>query len=171
MDKLKNLLLHTDSLVLFGIIIIATIIVAWIASNYFHRLLRIKAKEQNADITSFIFLKQLLVAIIYCLGFGWAFLVLPVTRTFAHTLIAGAGATTLILGFASQQLFTNLISGVFLVIRKPFKINDVIEFQGSRGKVISINLNSTIIEDDNGNKIIIPSSMLINDVIKIIHPT
>ncbi|MCA0237771.1 MAG: mechanosensitive ion channel [Bacteroidetes bacterium] len=72
------------------------------------------------------------------------------------------------MGFASQQLFNNLISGVFLVINRPFKINDVIEFQGCRGTVVEINLNATIILDENSDRVIIPSSLMLNDKIKVI---
>ena len=78
-------------------------------------------------------------------------------------------ASTLILGFASQQLFSNLFSGLFLVINRPFKIGDTIEFQGSQGKVAEINLNATLIIDQDGNKIFIPSSIILNDKIKIVN--
>jgi Mechanosensitive ion channel. len=48
-------------------------------------------------------------------------------------------------------------------------INDIIEFQGSKGKVIEISLNSTIIQDENGDEIIIPSSTILSDKIKIFN--
>jgi small-conductance mechanosensitive channel len=38
----------------------------------------------------------------------------------------------------------------------------------SKGKVIEISLNSTIIQDENKNKIIIPSSLILADEIKLI---
>ena len=167
MKKLKILFSDSESFILFFIIIGLTILVALLLSKYLQRLITEKTKGHQVDITSFIFLKHLIVTIVYFFGIGWALLTLPITRTFAHSLLAGAGATTLILGFASQQIFGNLFSGIFLVLNRPFKINDTIEFQGCKGKVIEISLNSTIIQDENGDKIIIPSSTILNDKIKI----
>jgi small conductance mechanosensitive channel len=95
----------------------------------------------------------LIIATIYFVGFGWAFLTLPITKTFAHSLLAGAGASTLIIGFASKQVLSNMISGVFIIMNKPFKINDLIEIQGNHGKVIEIALHDTIIENEEDDRI------------------
>ncbi|MBL7755814.1 MAG: mechanosensitive ion channel [Chitinophagaceae bacterium] len=40
-----------------------------------------------------------------------------------------------------------LFSGIFPVLNKPFKIDDIIEFQGSKGRVVEISLNATILSD------------------------
>lgn len=167
MEEAKRLFTDSESLILFLAIIGVTFLSASLLAKYLQKLIIEKTKDHQVDITSFIFLKHLIVAIVYFLGFGWALLTLPITHTFAHSLLAGAGATTLILGFASQQLFSNLFSGIFLVLNRPFRINDIIEFQGCKGKVIEISLNATIIQDDNGDNIIIPSSTILADKIKI----
>ncbi|MEP7197145.1 MAG: mechanosensitive ion channel domain-containing protein [Saprospiraceae bacterium] len=167
MEGIKKIFDNTDSLIVFFALSALTIITAAILGRYLQRKITEMTKDHQVDITGFLFLKHMVVAIVYFLGFGWALLSLPTTQTFAQSLLAGAGATTLILGFASQQLFNNLISGVFLVINRPFKVNDRIEFQGIKGIVVEINLNSTIIQDENGDKIIIPSSLILNDKLKI----
>jgi len=168
MEEIKKLTNGSGNYILCVLIIIATFLIAFIIRKYMQRKVIEKATRHQIDATSFVFLSHLIISIVYFLGFGWALLLLPITHTFAHSLFAGAGASTLILGFASQNLFTNLISGVFLVINRPFKIGDNVELQGITGKVVEINLNSAIIEDKDGNKNIIPSSLIINDKIKII---
>lgn len=168
MEEIKRIFNDYQSIIFFVAMVLATVVSAVLISKYLQRKIIEKTIDHPIDITSFVFLKHMVVATIYFLGFGWALLSLPITHTFAHSLLAGAGATTLILGFASQQLFNNLISGVFLVINRPFKINDVIEFQSTKGKVIEITLNSTLLQDDEGNQIIIPNSLLLSDKIKII---
>jgi small-conductance mechanosensitive channel len=168
MDELKKIFSYSETLVLFVVIAAATIVTAILLGKFLQKEINEKARDHHVDTTGFVFLKHIMVSTVYCLGFGWALLSLPITHTFAHSLLAGAGATTLILGFASQQIFTNLLSGVFLVIKRPFKINDNIEFRGSIGKVIEINLSSILIQDDIGDITIIPSSLILNDKIKII---
>lgn len=167
MNRIKNIFADTESVIIFFAIVGLTILFAIILSKYLQRLILNKTKDRQVDITSFVFLKHMIVAIVYFLGFGWALLTLPITRTFAHSLIAGAGATTLILGFASQQIFSNLFSGIFLVLNRSFKINDIIELLSYKGKVIEISLTSTTIQDENGNKIIIPSSSIVANNLKI----
>ncbi|KYP14129.1 mechanosensitive ion channel domain-containing protein [Flavihumibacter sp. CACIAM 22H1] len=158
---------NSKSLLFFGVIAGLTVLAAALVSRYLQWLITEKTKGHQMDTTSFVFLRHMVVATIYFLGFGWALLTLPITRSFAHSLLAGAGATTLILGFASQQLFSNLFSGIFLVLNRPFKIGDMIEFQGSRGRVVEISLHATIIEEANGDRTIIPSSAILSDKVKI----
>ncbi|MBK8442378.1 MAG: mechanosensitive ion channel [Sphingobacteriales bacterium] len=167
MEEIKKIFINLEPVVAFSIIVGFTILFAVLLSKYLQRLITEKTKEHQVDTTGFIFLKNMIVTIVYFLGFGWALLTMPITHTFAHSLLAGAGATTLILGFASQQIFNNLFSGIFLILNRRFKINDIIEFQSNKGKVIEISLNSIIIEDENGDKIIIPSSTILGDKIKI----
>lgn len=167
MKDIKKVFTDPDSIILFLVIIGLTIIFAILLGKYLQRLITQRTKDHQVDITGFIFLKHMLVTTVYFLGFGWALLTLPITRTFAHSLLAGAGVTTLILGFASQQIFSNLFSGIFIVLNRPFKINDIIEFQESKGKVIEISLNATVLQDENGDKIIIPSSAILSEKIKV----
>jgi small-conductance mechanosensitive channel len=166
MDKTKHLLADSETLIIFGIIVFSTVLVASLIGRYLQRILLRKSKDQNIDITSFVFLKHIIVATIYFFGLGWALLTLPISKNFAHSLFAGAGASTLILGFASQQILSNIMSGVFLIIKRPFKINDTIEIQGNRGKVIELDLHATTIEDEKKDKIIIPNSMISNGIIR-----
>ena len=166
MKKTKAFFAETESLIQFGLIVLLTIIIAWIIGKYFQKKLGDKLESQNDDITSFLFIKHAIKAIIYLFGFGWAFLTLPISSTYAHSLFAGAGASSLILGFASQQVLSNLMSGIFLVLKKPFKINDIITVAGSTGKVKELNLHDTILEDEEKNIITIPNSLISNGVIK-----
>ena len=160
------MLSDTEALILFGVIIVATIIVASIVNRYFLRRLTKRKIELNIDMTSFLFIKHLIVLTIYFVGVGWSLLILPVTKGFAHSLLAGAGATTLIIGLASQQLLSNLMSGIFIILNKSFKINDIIEIQGNKGKVIEINWHDTVIENENKETVVIPNSLISNGLFK-----
>jgi len=166
MKRLKSMLADPESLIFFGVIIGVTIVIAFIVNRFFKTRLTKETKEQSKSITSFLFLKHFIIATIYFVGFGWAFLTLPITKTFAHSLLAGAGASTIIIGFASQQVLSNMISGVFIILNKPFKIHDFIEIQGNHGQVVEITLHDTIIENEQNERIIIPNSMVSNSIVK-----
>jgi small conductance mechanosensitive channel len=166
MNELKTLFSNSSSFVVFIGICLGTIFLAFVIRRYLEKLLQRKTIEQNSKITSFRFIKHFITATIYLVGFGWALLSLPISQSYATTLFAGAGASTLIVGFASQQLLSNVMSGIYLVLKRQFKINDIIEVAGNRGRVVELNLHDTIIEDEEKNLVIIPNTMISNGVIK-----
>ncbi len=73
------------------------------------------------------------------------------------SLLAGAGIIGLALGFAFQDIAANLISGVIIAIKKPIRIDDLIETSGHLGNVVLINLRTTQIKTQQGQLIFIPN--------------
>lgn len=73
------------------------------------------------------------------------------------SLLAGAGVVGLALSFAFQNAATNLMAGVMIALRRPFKIGDILETNGFFGTVVKINLRSTLLETFQGQEVIIPN--------------
>ena len=82
-------------------------------------------------------------------------------------LVAGLGLTGFALGFALKDTISNLISGVLILLYKPFKIGNRIKISGYEGIVVSIDLRYTEL-DAEGNKILIPNSKLFTNPIEVI---
>ncbi|MEJ2044837.1 MAG: mechanosensitive ion channel family protein [Reinekea sp.] len=57
-------------------------------------------------------------------------------------LLGAAGILSVAIGFASQTSASNLISGIFLMVERPFSIKDLIRIGNTTGEVISIDLLS-----------------------------
>ena len=80
--------------------------------------------------------------------------------------IAGAGVAGIAIGFAAKDTLSNLISGVLLIIDRPFEIGDRIEVwsapKGSStwGDVIDIGLRATQIRTTDNIVIIIPNNQV-----------
>ena len=72
------------------------------------------------------------------------------------TLLGGVVAIGL--GFGSQNIVNNFISGLILLIERPIKIGDLIDVDGLLGTVESIGLRSTRIRAGNNTQIIVPNS-------------
>jgi len=77
--------------------------------------------------------------------------------------LAGAGVVGLALSFAFQDLATNFISGFFIVIQKPFVLGDYIKTNNYQGHVKEISLRTVLIQDLDGQDIIIPSKVIIQN--------
>lgn len=73
------------------------------------------------------------------------------------SLLAGAGIVGLALGFAFQDIASNFISGIFLSVRHPFGIGDIIQSNGYYGTVQKLNLRNTILQTPQGQIIYLPN--------------
>ena len=57
-------------------------------------------------------------------------------------VLGAAGILTVAIGFASQTSASNMISGLFLLVEKPFEIGNFIEVENTIGEVVSIDMLS-----------------------------
>ena len=80
-------------------------------------------------------------------------------------LLGAAGIFTVALGFASQTSASNLISGLFLMIERPFSITDVIKVNDITGEVISIDLLSVKLRTFDNLFVRIPNESMIKSAV------
>jgi small-conductance mechanosensitive channel len=83
-------------------------------------------------------------------------------------LVAGFGLTGFAIGFALKDTISNLLSGVLILLYRPFEIGNRIKISGYEGVVVSIDLRYTELDAD-GKKILIPNSKLFTDPITVLH--
>ena len=81
------------------------------------------------------------------------------------SLLAGAGILGLAIGFAFQDMTENLISGITMSIRKPFKIGDIVKSNDVMGTIIKINLRNTLVETFCGQHVMIPNKMVFRNIL------
>ena len=146
-------------------IVLITIIVAYLCNRFFKRLIRRSTMTMRNDPTNYLFLKHAIVALIYIVGFSIAIYSLPNLRTLAGSMLAGAGILAVAVGFASQHALSNIISGVFIIIFKPFRVNDRLTIRELRGIVEDITLRHTVIRNFENKRILIPNSVISDEVI------
>ncbi len=117
--------------------------------------------DKGYQTTKIKFIKNSLGFIIYGVAVILIILNVDELRSLGASLLAGAGIFAAVLGFASREVFADIMNGVFLVIFKPFQIDDVIEIDtGMKGIVTDITFRHTIIQDFENRKIIIPNSRI-----------
>ncbi|HEY3179140.1 MAG TPA: mechanosensitive ion channel domain-containing protein [Casimicrobiaceae bacterium] len=71
------------------------------------------------------------------------------------------GALAIGVGFGAQNLLKNLMSGVMLLLEKPLRVGDLIEFGGVRGRVTNIGFRASIVRTGDGIETLIPNSTFI----------
>lgn len=81
-------------------------------------------------------------------------------------LIAGLGLTSFGLGLALKDALSNVLSGILVLIYRPFKINDQVKIGEAQGVVVNIDLRYVTLQAEK-QKILIPNSSLFNNTITI----
>jgi small-conductance mechanosensitive channel len=76
-------------------------------------------------------------------------------------VLGAAGILTVAIGFASQTSASNMISGLFLLVEKPFEIGDVIEIESTVGEVVGIDMLSVKLRTPDNLYVRIPNESLI----------
>ena len=152
------------------LLVVITLFAATLLSLVLRKLLSVfitkYAKKLNADPTKFSFIKNSVGFLIYSSAIIFIFFKIPYLKSIGTALFAGAGIFAVVIGFASQKAFSNIISGIFILIFKPFKISDIIEFKdGKIGVVEEITLRHTLITDYENRRIIIPNSVISEETI------
>jgi len=140
--------------------IIATIVVAYIVSWVFGRVLRKTALPEDNK-------KKLTVAmqyIVYAIGsiLIIVFLAFDIIWTIISLGVLGLG-----ISFALGGLISSLISGMMVVLDKNFKVGDEIRVAAFQGKVAKITLRKTILETGTGEKVSVPNAFLLSNPVAI----
>ena len=145
--------LYSD-VTLFNVIVAVVILViafsiAKVMSVYLRRSLKEKVAREHLDIL----LKVVSYSIIIIAAL-WTMTILGLNLS--GLLVAG-GIAGIVIGFASQSIVGNLISGIFLIIERPIRIGNQVSVEGVLGFVEDIKIISTVIRTYDGLYVRIPN--------------
>jgi potassium-dependent mechanosensitive channel len=72
------------------------------------------------------------------------------------------GAVAIGFGFGSQNLISNFISGLIVMVERPVRVGDLIELEGSTGRIEQIGTRCTIIRNIENKQVIVPNSKFLD---------
>jgi len=104
-------------------------------------------------LLSWIFYLLGIIAALHVMGFGGI----------ANSLMAGAGISAIIVGFAFKDIAENFLAGLLLLVSRPFEIGNIIEINGVKGTTKGLDMRTTHIRNIEGKDIYIPNSMIIKN--------
>ena len=140
---------------LIVVTIIGTVLIAKVTTIYFRRSLKEKISKDHLDIIlKVVYYSIVIIAIV--------FFVFPILGVEPSSLLVAGGVVGLIIGFASQSIVGNLISGFFLMIERPIKVGNQVNIGGNAGWVEDISIISTIIRTYDGLYVRIPNEKVFN---------
>ncbi len=143
-------------LVLLGLVL-AGILLAWAFSRAVQDLVlrRLGLHRGKVDAVNSIFFYAL------CFAFGYtAFRVLNVPLA-AFAFLGGAAAIAV--GFGSQDIMNNFMSGMILLAEQPIRVGDVVMIDDVTGVVMHIGMRSTRLLTESNHEVTVPNKSLLEE--------
>ena len=155
--------ISTFRAITFGKLVqLAFILVAgWLTLKFLSRQLRTVATRylgRSTDSANSI--------VRWTFGIGLGLLIVYGLKTvnIPFTAFAFLGGTLAIgIGFGAQTLIKNFISGIILILERPFKVGDLIEVDDVTGKILRIGMRASVIEHFDGIETLIPNGVLLDN--------
>lgn len=138
------------------------VIVGWIANKISNILIRRGVRRRGGDQHASETAKKVSAYLIYSLTIVAILGAFGVPPSALGTVV---GLIGLGLSFALKDIIANFISGLLIMIGRPFKIGDQIAVAGEEGTVQDIQVRATEIMTFDGRKIIVPNSKLYSDIV------
>lgn len=163
LDYLNSLTFLNGSIIMMveiAIVLALTVIIAKTVSMLLSRSYKEMSRSIKIDRTQFLVLRRLVVLAVYVFGIIISGSMIPGLSTLGVSLLASAGIIAVIVGFAAQQTFSNIIAGVFIAIFEPFRVGDKISIKDEYGTVEDITLRHTVVRTWEEKRIIIPNSKM-----------
>ncbi len=140
------------------ITVVVSLVLIRVVRFFMQRYIRKSSEHLRVDPTNYQFFSNAVSFLIFLGAIIYIFNSIPALKDIGVSLFAGAGILAAIIGFASQKAFSNIISGIFIVIFKPFRVGDLITVGSDEGFVEDITLRHTIIKNFQNRRIIIPNA-------------
>ena len=130
----EDLVVSLPNIIAAVLVVLAAGLVARLVRNLVRRgMVRVRAPVQVAALAGAVASLVIMAA-----GLFAALGVIGLEKT-VTSLLAGAGIVGLAISFAFQDIATNFIAGVYLAVKRPLSVGDVVETNGYFGTVRAIN--------------------------------
>lgn len=143
--------------------------IGWIIAGWVRRLTRRGMERARIEPTITAFAANLARWGVLVLA---AIFILSVFGIETASIAVVFGGMALALGLALQGTLGNAAAGFMLLLFRPFKVGDVVNAAGVTGKVVEIELFSTIIDTFDNRRLIVPNGSIFGSTIENInhHP-
>ncbi len=127
----------------------------WLLARGVRSLMRVLFRHIVRDLTMENLIKQVAYYSVWVVGLlvaGGAVGFEP------EAVITGLGLTSLVLGFALKDILSNFVSGMLILLMRPFELGDQIVIGASEGAVEKVDLRATHIRNYDGRLSLVPNS-------------
>ncbi len=140
-----------------AVCLIIAVLIAKVVTINIKRSLKDRMDRDRLEIaTKVVYYTIIIIAVL---------LALPALGIHPSNLFVAGGVVGIVIGFASQSIVGNLISGIFLMFERPIKIGDQLRVDDISGFVEDIHIVSTIVRTYSGLYVRIPNEKVFTGII------
>jgi small conductance mechanosensitive channel len=123
-----------------------------------------RGSRLHIDRTRVKFIAQLAQIAVYIVAFFIYARLIPALSNLGNAGLASVGVLSVVAGMAAQNTLGNLISGISLLLYRPFNVGDRLQVNAptglETGEIESLNLGYTIIRTDDNRRVVVPNSLM-----------
>ncbi|MFL5310470.1 MAG: mechanosensitive ion channel family protein [Myxococcales bacterium] len=161
--------LHPRSIVVVLVLLVVAALLSRFVNSVVHRTLERHRRSGTLlpeSVTRLQITRRIVDAVIWLVAISIGLSQFPELRVLSAGLLASAGISGLIVGFAARSTLGNAVAGVTIAFAQPVRIGDEVELRGERGAVEDITLLFTVIHLWDGKRMIVPNETLSTEVVK-----
>ncbi|RLG30988.1 mechanosensitive ion channel family protein [Methanosarcinales archaeon] len=140
-----------------AVYVLIMVLIAKVVVINMKRSLKNRMDRDHLEITTKVIYYMIIIVAVL--------LSLPALGIRPSNLLVAGGVVGIVIGFASQSIVGNLISGIFLMFERPIKIGDQLRVDDISGFVEDIHIVSTIVRTYNGLYVRIPNEKVFTGII------
>lgn len=151
--------------------LIVFLLIALLLTRFLQKVIEQTLKHDShgrVDRTAASFLMPLSRIAIFAVAFMLYAHIIPPLQHLGTALLTGVSISAVVIGLAAQNTLGNFVSGLSLLLYRPFSVGDRLEVnapQGTEtGTVESITLGYTILQTFDNRRVVIPNSLMSNQV-------
>lgn len=148
-------------LIISGIAILTFLVFLYLARKS-KTFLRIRLIRRMDDDLLANFLAGIFSSLVILAGLLVVFRIIGLTGVVSG-LLAGAGISAFIIGFALKDIGENFLAGIILAFKRPFRVGDIVDINGMNGQVLTLNLRDTQIKTADGKDVFIPNGVILKN--------
>ncbi len=133
---------------------VAVFVVAFWAANAARRAVGRAVLRTQAPPNVRLFLERMTQLGVLIVGALFAFAILGLDIT---ALASFLGLVSVALSLSLQDILRGMVTGLYLLIERPFQVGDTVEVTGKTGVVEDVGVRATVLRDANGDSVIVPN--------------
>jgi small conductance mechanosensitive channel len=165
-QQAEKLGLSSDRLLEHGqqlLLVLLVLVAGWMAAGILGRAVRLSLEKAKLEETLTVFFTQAARWFVLLMT-GLAVLSLFGVETTSLAAVIGAGS--LAIGLAWQGALSNFAAGVMLLVFRPYRVGDMVNVNGTLGKVKGLELFTTTLDTMDNRRFIVPNASIFGSTIE-----
>lgn len=161
------LTLNISQIVQISIPLVIALAISIVVRKYFsHLIKKYLVKEHKGKETVFRLVERIAIVFVFAIAiFISLSRIYPGIGGFLSSALLAAGFLAIVIGLAAQRTLGNIFAGLNIALTRPIRIGDAVVIKNEYGNIEDITLRHTIIKTWDNRRMIIPNSVLDEEVI------